>query len=568
MKKNWKIKKNELKAVASSNEKIITSILLNRGLTTEEEKNAFLFPDYERDLHDPFLIKDMQKAVDRVLLAKKRKERICIYGDYDADGVTATVLVKDFFNQIELDFFCYIPDKDKEGNSLNKEAIDYIKTQGANLIITVDCGISSFKEVAYANENEIEVIITDHHSLPKKLPAALAIINPKASPDYPEKNLAGVGVAFKFVAALAGSFEEYEKDQLKWLLDLVAIGTIADCVPLIGENRTLAKFGLLVLSKTRRVGLKQIFQVGSLNINSGLIPSAEQISFQLAPRINAAGRIDHANLAFDLLSAVEGEESSARILALELESKNQHRQKITEKIISEVENRLKNKNNLPAVIVEWAPHWSYGIVGLVAGKIAEKYHRPTLILQEKDSILRGSGRSVPEVNFIEILRESDHLMSKYGGHSQALGGEFPKKNVEELSRNLEKKIAPLLKKENISELEIDTELTLAQINFDLVNQLSQLEPFGEDNPEPIFLTRNLTVSDLRLVGNGEKHLKLILSDGEPDTNRLSAIGFRLADNYANLKINDKIDLVFTLQKNQWNGIESIQAKIIDLNVIS
>ncbi|HHX58679.1 MAG TPA: single-stranded-DNA-specific exonuclease RecJ [Candidatus Moranbacteria bacterium] len=568
MKKNWKIKKNELKAVASSNEKIITSILLNRGLTTEEEKNAFLFPDYERDLHDPFLIKDMQKAVDRVLLAKKRKERICIYGDYDADGVTATVLVKDFFNQIELDFFCYIPDKDKEGNSLNKEAIDYIKTQGANLIITVDCGISSFKEVAYANENEIEVIITDHHSLPKKLPAALAIINPKASPDYPEKNLAGVGVAFKFVAALAGSFEEYEKDQLKWLLDLVAIGTIADCVPLIGENRTLAKFGLLVLSKTRRVGLKQIFQVGSLNINSGLIPSAEQISFQLAPRINAAGRIDHANLAFDLLSAVEGEESSARILALELESKNQHRQKITEKIISEVENRLKNKNNLPAVIVEWAPHWSYGIVGLVAGKIAEKYHRPTLILQEKDSILRGSGRSVPEVNFIEILRESDHLMSKYGGHSQALGGEFPKKNVEELSRNLEKKIAPLLKKENISELEIDTELTLAQINFDLVNQLSQLEPFGEGNPEPIFLTRNLTVSDLRLVGNGEKHLKLILSDGEPDTNRLSAIGFRLADNYANLKINDKIDLVFTLQKNQWNGIESIQAKIIDLNVIS
>lgn len=566
MKKKWHIRNDNFEK-ASSKEQIVNNILLNRKLYTEKEKTAFLFPDYERDLNNPFLMNGMEKAVNRVILAKKQGDRICIYGDYDADGVTATVLVKDFFDQIGINSFCYIPDKDKEGNSLNKKAIDYIESHGAKLIITVDCGISSFQEVVYAKKKKIETIITDHHSLPKKMPEALAIINPKASPDYPEKNLAGVGVAFKFISALANSLDEYDNAQLKWFLDLVAIGTIADCVPLIGENRTLVKFGLLVLSKTKRVGLKQIFQVGALNINSGLIPSAEQISFQLAPRINAAGRIDHANLAFNLLSTPADREDLARDLAWELEKKNQYRQKITEKIIHEVEDKLKIKKKLPAVIMEWSPRWNYGIVGLVAGKIAEKYHRPTIILQEKDEILRGSGRSVPEINFIEILREFDYLINRYGGHSQALGGEFPKKNIAELKNNLEKKIAPLLKTKTSQKLNIDAELSLEQVTFDLANEISRMEPFGEGNPEPVFLIKNLKVSDLKLVGNGEKHLKLTLS-GQNSNSCLSAIGFRLADTYANLKVNDKIDLVFALQKNQWNGIESLQAKIIDLDIIS
>lgn len=566
MKKKWHIRNDNFEK-ASSEEQIVNNILLNRKLYTEKEKTAFLFPDYERDLNNPFLMNDMEKAVNRVILAKKQGDRICIYGDYDADGVTATVLVKDFFDQIGINSFCYIPDKDKEGNSLNKKAIDYIESHGAKLIITVDCGISSFQEVVYAKKKKIETIITDHHSLPKKMPEALAIINPKASPDYPEKNLAGVGVAFKFISALADSLDEYDNAQLKWFLDLVAIGTIADCVPLIGENRTLVKFGLLVLSKTKRVGLKQIFQVGALNINSGLIPSAEQISFQLAPRINAAGRIDHANLAFNLLSTPTDREDLARDLAWELEKKNQYRQKITEKIIHEVEDKLKIKKKLPAVIMEWSPRWNYGIVGLVAGKIAEKYHRPTIILQEKDEILRGSGRSVPGINFIEILREFDYLINRYGGHSQALGGEFPKKNIAELKNNLERKIAPLLKTKTSQKLNIDAELSLEQVTFDLANEISRMEPFGEGNPEPVFLIKNLKVSDLKLVGNGEKHLKLTLSD-QNSNSCLSAIGFRLADTYANLKVNDKIDLVFALQKNQWNGIESLQAKIIDLDIIS
>lgn len=566
MKKKWHIRNDNFEK-ASSKEQIVNNILLNRKLYTEKEKTAFLFPDYERDLNNPFLMNGMEKAVNRVVLAKKQGDRICIYGDYDADGVTATVLVKDFFDQIGINSFCYIPDKDKEGNSLNKKAIDYIESHGAKLIITVDCGISSFQEVVYAKKKKIETIITDHHSLPKKMPEALAIINPKASPDYPEKNLAGVGVAFKFISALADSLDEYDNAQLKWFLDLVAIGTIADCVPLIGENHTLVKFGLLVLSKTKRVGLKQIFQVGALNINSGLIPSAEQISFQLAPRINAAGRIDHANLAFNLLSTPADREDLARDLAWELEKKNQYRQKITEKIIHEVEDKLKIKKKLPAVIMEWSPRWNYGIVGLVAGKIAEKYHRPTIILQEKDEILRGSGRSVPEINFIEILRKFDYLINRYGGHSQALGGEFPKKNIAELKNNLERKIAPLLKTKTSQKLNIDAELSLEQVTFDLANEISRMEPFGEGNPEPVFLIKNLKVSDLKLVGNGEKHLKLTLS-GQNSNSCLSAIGFRLADTYANLKVNDKIDLVFALQKNQWNGIESLQAKIIDLDIIS
>ncbi len=564
MKENWQLIENEKEGTSGETTDILEKVLLNRGIDLSQRK-SFLFPDYEKDLHDPFLLKDMAKAVDRVLKAKEAKEKICIYGDYDADGVTSTTLLSDFFKQIGLDFFCYIPDKDKEGNSLNKQAIDYIHSEEAGLIITVDCGVSSYEEVVHAKEKGVEVIITDHHSLPAELSPAVAVVNPKVESDYPEKNLAGVGVAFKFVSALATKIEGYDLEQLKWLLDLVAIGTIADCVPLVGENRVLAKYGLLVLSKTKRVGLKQIFQVGSLKINSSNIPSAEQISFQLAPRINAAGRIDHANLAFNLLAATEEEYSQARMLALELENKNQRRQKVTARIMQEVEKRLKEKEQIPAVIIESAPHWGYGIVGLVAGKIADKYHRPTLILQEKEGVLRGSGRSVPEVNFIEVLRKFGDLMGKYGGHAQALGGELPKENIEKLRAGLEEAIAPLLK-EKTRQIMIDAKIKLPQINFELIDQLEQLEPFGEGNREPVFLAEKLTLSETRLVGNGEKHLKLVFKEGDSEKD-LQAIGFGLAEEHAGLQVGDQVNVVFVLQKNHWNGSQSIQARVIDLEKI-
>jgi len=566
MKKNWKLQ--EVKKILFPELKSATNqALLLRNIDRINKKEEFLKPDYNRDITNPFLLKGMNKAVKRILKAKDKDEKICIYGDYDADGVTATVLLDDFFSQIKIKHFCYIPDKEKEGNGLNQKAIDKVIAQGAKLIITVDCGISNWQEIDYASKNQIEIIITDHHSLPRKIPQAVAIVNPKMTDKYPQKDLAGVGVAFKLAQGIASKIKNYDEEQLKWLLDLVAIGTIADCVPLLKENRTLVKFGLLVLAKTRRVGLKQIFQVSSLKIDNHSIPTSEQISFYLAPRINAAGRMEHAKLAFKLLSLNDRDMVQARILALELEEKNRARQKVTQEIIKEVEKRLKKQKDIPPIIIEWDPHWNYGIVGLVAGRIADKYQRPALILQEKKDVLRGSGRSVAQINLIAIFREQDNLLEKYGGHAFALGGEIKKSNIDELKKKLSIRLKPLLSKNEQKIIKIDSHLNLTDIDNQLLDELEQLEPFGEKNREPIFFSDKLLIKDIRQVGNGEKHLKMVFENITGDKT-LSAIGFGLGKEFPDLTVGKQVEIIYNLQKNTWNGQTNPQAKLIDLEVIN
>lgn len=543
---------------------LVQQLLAQRGIDSDEKRNNFFKPDYSRDIYDPFMIADMAKAVERVRQAKAEKELVVIFGDYDADGVTSTSILKETLEDMGVNAIIYIPDKKTEGYGLNLAAIEKFKAQGAGLIITVDCGITSRSEVAKANECGIDVIITDHHHVPEKLPAAFAIINPKMkNSGYPENILAGVGVAFKFAQALYAKIMPDKKEQVKWMLDLVAVGTVADCVPLLGENRALVKYGLIVLAKTRRTGFRELFSVARLLIDENNIPDTYNISFQIAPRINAAGRMDHANVAYNLI--MEKDAAKARALALELESNNQQRQKVTEQVVTEIkvlaENSFKDKKLIFAV----GEHFSIGIVGLAAGKIAEAFNKPTAVLQKGAEISKGSFRSVPGVSIINAIEKCAELLIKFGGHDQAAGISVTNENLEKFYQKLNAIIErELAGKELVPEIKIDLEISTDDIDFGLVEALEKMEPFGEGNPLPVFLARNLIINEIKKVGNGEKHLKLFLRSGSSTPKIYEAIGFNFVQKFPAIKTGDKIDAVFNLEQDQWNGNKKIQLRLIDL----
>jgi single-stranded-DNA-specific exonuclease len=596
MKQNWQIKEggsealllerngNETKSKQASEEEnkqlfpdleqVTEDILITRGIDTEIKKEEFLHPDYDEHTYDPNLLSDIDIATERILQARKNKELVCIYGDYDVDGITSSTILHDFFQQIDIKSFTYLPDRNKEGYGLNNKAIDYIIKKKADLIVTVDCGITSIEEVDYANKKGIEIIITDHHFVPEKVPQAVAVINPKKKGDkYPEKMLAGVGVTFKFIQATSQKVKGYDSEQLKWLLDLVAIGNVADCVPLLGENRTLTKFGLMVLAKTRRVGLKQLFEVGRIKVNPAQLPTGETIGFQIAPRINAAGRMDHASAAYELLTKTEDQISEARLLALDIEGQNKHRQKVTQEIIKEVNGRI-DKKNLPAVIIESDERWSLGIVGLAAGRVADKYNRPSIILQDRGDVLKGSCRSVPAFHLMEALTSLQYLLEKFGGHAQAAGLTVKKENLKEFKKEFDK----LVKKANLSDAKksivIDQQIKIRSINTKLLDELTIMEPFGQGNKKPIFSSENVVIKRISYLGEDKKHLKIWIADSSDDTAQLELISFNYQNNLDDLKKSarkelgegDKISVVYTIEENIWNGRRSIQGRIVDLEV--
>ena len=543
-------------------------IFFQKGLNTPEKINRFLFPDYDKDLHSPFLFSQMPQAVKRIKKAKKRKEKVAIFGDYDADGITSSAVLAEIFKKLNIPFEIYIPNKRSEGYGLNLEAIKELKEKNVSVIVTVDCGISNAEEIIGASKMGIDVIITDHHHIPSEIPKAHSIINPQMkNSGYPFKELAGVGVAFKFAQALCEELIPNEKDQLKWLLDLVAIGTIADCVPLLEENRILCKYGLIVLSKTRRIGLQELFKVGRILVDENNVPNTHKISFQIAPRINAAGRMDHANIAYNLIS--EKNRIKARELALELETYNQERQAITKQIVKEVEvlanNTFKDKKFIFAV----GEHFSLGVAGLAAGKIADKFRKPTAILQKGRNESRGSFRSIPQINIIEAIEKYGNLLTKYGGHNQAAGISIKNENLEEFYKRLNAFIEKRLADKDVPpEILIDAEISSKDINFKLAEEIKKMEPFGVGNEEPIFLTKNLIVEELKWVGNGEKHLKLFLRPGDKTPKIFEAIGFNSFDRFKDIKIGNIADLVFHLQLDNWNGNKKIQLNIIDLKIKS
>ena len=579
MLKKWQVKKDSLKESEISNlqKKLSESgkdcgltalrILFNRGLKDEKSIKEFFDGDYESGISDPFLFADMDKAVERIVRAKEKKEKIAIFGDYDADGVTATALVFEALQELGFEeVLPYIPDRQFEGYGMNNEAVGFLQKEGAKLIISVDCGITNVEEIAKARKAGMDVIITDHHHIPPELPQALATINPRLeNSSHGASNLAGVGVAFKLVQALWKKIKPAEIEQVKWLLDLVAIGTIADCVPLLGENRILVKYGLIVLSKTRRAGLLEMFKVGRIAINERSTPDTQKVAFQISPRINAAGRMDHASVSFKLI--VEKDRVKARALALEVESANQNRQKVTGEIVREIrilaENSFKDKKLIFATNV----NWRVGILGLLAGKIADEFGKPTAIFQKQEEEFIGSLRSIAQVNIIEALEKCSKLLIKFGGHAQAAGARVTHDKMEKFYEKLSKIIEKELEGKDITpEIEIDLEISLEDISWELMAEIKKMEPFGEGNEEPVFLAKNILVENAKIVGNGNKHIKLQLRSSNNGPKIFDAIGFGLGEKFSDLKSSDSVDIVFNLQEDEWNGSKKMQLKLVDLRL--
>lgn len=556
-------RKDDVSGISLKLHPLVVQLLFSRGIETEEEMKKFVFPDYERDSHDPFLFSDMKKVVGRIKSAQEKKEKVAIFGDYDADGITASIIIKETLDLLGIECFTYIPDKMKEGYGMNIAAVEKFKEKNVSLIITVDCGITNIAEVKKAKESGIDVIITDHHHVPEEVPDALAIINPhRPDSKYPFKDLAGVGVAFKVVQAV---FEKLLKDKLqqtKWMLDLVGIGTIADCVPLIGENRLYAKYGLLVLSKTRRVGLREMFSVGRIVVDEQHLPDARKVSFHIAPRINAAGRIKHANLAYDLI--FEKDIAKARSWALEIESQNSQRQKVTEKVVEEVSILARNIFKDKKFIFAVGEHFPAGVLGLAAGKIAQQFSRPTAIFQKGESVSMGSFRSIPQLNIIEMIGKFGDTLVKFGGHSQAAGASIENKNLDKFYEKMSEAIEKELESYDFSEeIRVDGKIGASDIDFGLADAFEKLKPFGEGNREPVCLVENLTVRETRIVGNGNKHIKLYLSPAnEPKI--FEAISFNGYEKYSHVKVGDVVDVLCNIQKDEWKGNEKIQLMLIDL----
>ena len=585
---------------------VILQLLFNRGLKTPMEINTFLrgalepelvlklTPAEETSFYNPFLFKDMVAAVDLIISHIKKKNPIIVYGDYDADGVTASVILLETLRILHGVVDVYLPDRVTEGYGLNQTAIQQIAAQGGKLIITVDNGVRNQAEVVYAKKLGLDVIITDHHVLapdPADWPDCLIIDPAHPQDNYPWKQLAGVGVSYKLISALiskASLTDSQKKLILERCLDLVAVGTVADMVSLLGENRLLVASGLKTLNQSKRLGLLELIKVTRGNNTKPL--EAWNIGWQIGPRLNAASRLSHANSAFSLLTTIDL--SEAQTLAAELNQRNLSRQQITEEMIAQVEEQI-DPNNLPPLIIGLAGEnqiWNEGVVGLVAGRITEKYYRPALIITRlieeaefdaatkrlipKKVSFKGSGRSVEEFNMIAAIEKCADLLDKYGGHPMACG--FSIKDEENLEKFrqaiLELATESLAQADFIPKLKIEACLNFSEIDRKLVDQLKDLAPFGQNNPQPRFVSYNLKIDDISTMGFDNQHIKIRLSDAASNSvtgsRALWALAFGAATEYQKFQIGDLVDLVYYLEINDFNGRQEIQLKIIDLRFAS
>lgn len=531
---------------------LLATILVNRNIDLDEKMEQFLEPS-RNDFHNPFLMPDMEKGIERILKAIEAKEKIMIYGDYDADGITSITVLKKFLTERGLEVESYIPNRLDEGYGLNKEAIQGIFEKGYRLMITVDCGISGMEEIDYANSLGMETIITDHHEPAEELPKAYAVIDAKRKDnEYPFNQLAGVGVVFKVIQALSIKLGLEEKEYLKYL-DLVCVGTISDIVPLIDENRVIAKLGLKLIAVTKNIGLRTLLDtIGFKAIDSGTI------SFGIAPRINACGRMGHQQEALNLFLSDNVEE--AKKIANELNRFNQERQakekEIFEQVVQKIENGEKDKN----CIILGSENWHHGIIGIVSSKVTDMYFKPSILICFEGNEGKGSGRSIPGFDLHEALMKCSDSIQKFGGHAMAIGITVKKENFEKFKQEFENYAQNCNISDIIPIIHIDSEILLKNINIDDVKSLKLLEPFGEANKTPLFLFKNLKINSIRALSEG-KHLKLTLKD---DNYLIDAIGFNMGDLSREYLLDDKVDVVGTLDVNTFNGNESIQITIKDI----
>lgn len=558
MKKKWKYYEQDTEKVKQIAKKhriseLLAKILINRNITEDEQINTFLEPK-RNNFHDPFLMNDMDKTVTRIIEAIKKNEKTIIYGDYDVDGITSITVLKQFLKERGLEVDYYIPNRLEEGYGLNREAIEKIASEGYKLIITVDCGISGIEEIKLANSFGIETIVTDHHEPLDILPEAYTIIDAKRKDNtYPFKGLAGVGVVFKVIQAISIKLGLNEKEYLKYL-DIVCIGTISDIVPLVDENRVIAKLGLMLVKQTKNLGLKKLIQeTGYKNIDSSMV------SFGIAPRINACGRMGKQEEALRLFFTEDS--SEADTITNDLNEYNLQRQEkektIFEQAIEKLEQTdLKNLNS----IVLAGENWHHGVIGIVASRITEKFYKPTILISIEGQEGKGSGRSIPGFDLHDALAKSADYLKKYGGHEMAVGLSLDKDKITDFQNHFEE----IAKASNVNQImpviNIDCEITKKDLNKNTVEQIKLLEPFGEQNKPPLIVYKNLKIASIRALSEG-KHLRLMLKDGNDLVN---AIGFNLGELSNEYLIGDKIDVVGTLELNSYNGQEQVQINLKDI----
>jgi single-stranded-DNA-specific exonuclease len=580
MNKVWEIKKEVPKNFLEKHkdyQSLLLQLLYNRNIKTKKEIDDFLSIDYQKDVYDPFLLSGIKKAVNRIKEAISNNQKIAIFGDYDADGICASTILYQTLKKIGTDPLIYIPDR-KKGYGLNNSAIRELSEKSVKLIITVDCGVSDKEETDLANFLGLDVIITDHHLMPDILPKAHAIINPKKKGEkYPNKDLSGTGVAFKLATAIIKTYGDiFQKEEEKWLLDLVAIATVADMMNLKGENRTLVKYGLLVLAKTRRLGLKALLkEAGVTNVKVKWIDKknnrfrvqnvdAYTIGFIIGPRLNAAGRMDHANKAFFLINA--DIEKEAIEIAKELSLKNQARQRLQLKTFKEIQSTVSQEElDEKKVIIRGHKNYPKGIVGLISGKVTDRYYRPSFIYQEEEEISKGSCRGIPEVNIVDVLNECKSYLKEFGGHKAAAGFSFKTVHAKKLTECLCNTIKKVLHgKKLLKKVKIDAVLNFSDINYDLKKTLEELEPFGQGNPEPIFAIENVQIMDIKKIGAKEQHLLLnIRKKEERKECYLRAILFENAISFEGINKENAYDFAFTPMFDEWQGEKRITLKILD-----
>ncbi len=540
---------------------LVSQLLINRGLDTPELISSFLSANL-RDLHSPFLMKDMQKAVDRIITAINRNEKISVFGDYDVDGITSTALMVLFLKELKSDVSFYIPDRVSEGYSLNINALKKIKRGGITLIITVDCGVSDFKAISFANSQGLDVIVTDHHVTPEALAPAYAILNPKQPGcRFPFKGLAGVGVAFNLVMALRkalrekGFWQHSREPNLKEYLDLVALGTIADVAPVLDENRIFVKSGLGILSEGKRPGIKALKLVSG--IPEGVV-MANLVAYRLAPRLNAPGRLSDAALSVQVLLATEFEDAFA--MAKKIDEANTRRQQVERKILSEARKMIKKENNLSESIILFSPAWHQGLVGLCASRLSDEFYRPAILISinEKKGDGRGSARSIQGFDLYKALQKCSSFLSAFGGHMSAAGLTVPVGNLDPFIEKFNDIVKQELMPEDfIPSINVDAEISLGQLSCKVLEEIEALSPFGSANPEPVFSSNEIKFFSSMVVGNG--HLKLKIKE---DGRFFDAIGFNMASRYS-MK-HEKIRLAFVPQFNFFNGEKIIQLNLKDI----
>ena len=536
---------------------IVAHLLVLRGITTYNEAKKFFRPQIS-DLHDPYLLKGMNEAVERIQLALKKGEKILIYGDYDVDGTTSVAMMYNFLNRFTTNIGYYIPDRYEEGYGISFKGIDYAQHEEFSLIIALDCGIRAVKQVEYASNKGIDFIICDHHTPGVNIPRAISVLNPKQKGcNYPYKELSGCGVGFKLIQAISKA-KKIDFNEIGEYLDLLALSIGADIVEVTGENRVLAFYGMRVINQSPRAGLKALIQrsgkTGDLSMSD--------VVFGIAPRINAAGRIEHGKRAVEIL--IERDINKAKILAAGIETYNNDRKELDQNITNEALLMI-DKNKKSNIV--YSSEWHKGVVGIVASRLIEKHYKPTIVLTEKDGELTGSARSVRGFNLYEALLKCEHLLEKFGGHKYAAGLTLKKQNLDSFILEFEKVVSSsITKDQQIPEIDVDLEIDINEITPKLYRIIKQFAPFGPNNKTPNFVSRNVTDSGkAKRIGKEKSHLRLVLNTS---TKPITAIGFRMGEELIKTENNQEFDLCYSIDENTWNGRTSIQLRLKGIKSIS